>query len=610
MGLFQSTKSRLAAENAKRNSLDIQNQPAILTTTSKEALYMKVDGAYIVNDLLIVSGWRSTPLKIKLLTGGNELKFVEFKTSRGDVAAHLQQPDTLITGFYITAKIKPEQSPYVLIDDGDLKYQSLPLTCKNEIAEDELFSLPGSVIPLLLPRLNINEDQQQKLLAKCPVVNQTGQTASGFLEGANIFTHSKSVVIVGWAVHTPETIIWLEDDQGNTYPLEPQFRRYRKDVYDSMVGKFGHLSQNAAFIIKLDFETAPTQFKLKALSEQGIHQLHAINTNILPNDPVACARWLFAIETLPSEFHARTPKIDEPLLRPLIEERQANMDLLTPAIHHLGKAPSEPLVSIIIPLYGRIDFIEHQLMEFTKDEWLKANTEIIYVLDDPSLTAELTHQAEVLFRLYKLPFSWVGGDVNRGFSGANNLGARFAKGQYLNFLNSDAFPQKPNWLGTLIDSLSSNPNLGAIGPRLTFADGGIQHAGMEFIHKHELGIWINHHPNMGLDTLLDPNNELTVMPAITGACLVISRVDFDAIGHWDTGYLIGDFEDSDLCLKLRNIGKDIGYLPSVQLTHLERQSFKLLGKDDFRTKVVLFNALRHQQRWANLIEQPVEASHS
>jgi GT2 family glycosyltransferase len=93
-----------------------------------------------------------------------------------------------------------------------------------------------------------------------------------------------------------------------------------------------------------------------------------------------------------------------------------------------------------------------------------------------------------------------------------------------------------------------------------------------------------------------------VVPAITGACLLIRRTHFDLVEGWDTGYLIGDFEDSDLCLKIREAGLSIAYLPSVQLTHLERQSFKLFGDKNFRTKVTLFNAVRHQKRWRHFFQ--------
>ncbi|MBO9718169.1 MAG: hypothetical protein J7507_15545, partial [Pseudoxanthomonas sp.] len=62
------------------------------------------------------------------------------------------------------------------------------------------------------------------------------------------------------------------------------------------------------------------------------------------------------------------------------------------------------------------------------------------------------------------------------------------------------------------------------------------------------------------------------------------------------------FEDSDFCLKLRAEGLASAYLPEIELVHLERQSLTALGSQDFRSKVTLWNALRHQQRWRQLIE--------
>lgn len=335
--------------------------------------------------------------------------------------------------------------------------------------------------------------------------------------------------------------------------------------------------------------------------------LSTVTVGELSTDPVGAAKWLFAIQTSQADQAQRFGQVDMPVIEHLIKRKQSGWARLSDRVHCLGEAVSQPLISIIIPLYGRTDFVEHQLTEFACDEWLQAHAEIIYVIDDPALVESFTSQAQALHRLYKIPFTWVWGNSNRGFSGANNLGAKYARAPYLNFLNSDAFPQKPGWLRELVEVLQSQEEVGVVAPRLVFADGSIQHAGMEFQRRDELGIWINHHPFMGMDPALDPYDDLTALPAVTGACMVVRKADFDAVGQWDTGYLIGDFEDSDLCLKLRKAGLKAAYLPSVQLTHLERQSFKLIGQGDFRTKVVIYNAARHQGRWAELINPAVAA---
>ena len=62
------------------------------------------------------------------------------------------------------------------------------------------------------------------------------------------------------------------------------------------------------------------------------------------------------------------------------------------------------------------------------------------------------------------------------------------------------------------------------------------------------------------------------MPGVTGAALLVRRAAFLAVGGFSTDYIIGDFEDSDLCLALRAAGHEIGYEPAAELFHFERQS--------------------------------------
>ena len=170
------------------------------------------------------------------------------------------------------------------------------------------------------------------------------------------------------------------------------------------------------------------------------------------------------------------------------------------------------------------------------------------------------------------------------------------------FLNSDVFPQSPFWLKDLIDTLIEHPEIGAVGPRLLFSDGSIQHAGMQFLWNEKFKVWMIHHPYMGIDPIEIESKDITFVEAVTGACIAVRRVDLEQVNNFDSGYLAGDFEDSDLCLKLYSIGLKIAYMPTVQLTHLERQSFNSLGNGDFRFRVTMYNAMRHTMRWGPLID--------
>lgn len=459
----------------------------------------------------------------------------------------------------------------------------------------------GGIISLL-SKFSPFTPEWKALLGRAPIHSRKADRAHGFLEAACCISLTDDAVVVGWELHERDSLVWIEDDCGQFYSLDKAFRRYRRDVIEAVCGALlSHHDSRAGFVLHLPDVRKANHFQIKTLAEDGVCLLSEVGVTRLPGDAVKVAQWLSSIHIPVTELHERIPLVDGPILTALIKQRVASWEHLPVQVKQLGKSKVETRISVIVPLYGRSDFVEHQLIEFCADPGFAEHAELIYVLDDPGLVDSFKVQAEALHRLYRLPFRWVWGGANRGFSGANNLGAGLARGEYLLFLNSDVFPQQAGWLEALVDVLQQRPDIGAVGPRLVFADGGIQHAGMEFMRLDELGVWVNHHPWMGLDPSLDPHQSLAIVPAVTGACLAMRRGDFERIGGWDTGYLIGDFEDSDLCLKLRNAGLQIAYLPSVQLVHLERQSFKLLGQSEFRMGVTIYNAVRHQTRWGELI---------
>ncbi len=252
-----------------------------------------------------------------------------------------------------------------------------------------------------------------------------------------------------------------------------------------------------------------------------------------------------------------------------------------------------PKCSVVIPLYRNMEFLNAQVAAFAADSEFRSDAEVVYVLDSPWQAADVRQQLQGLNLLYGLPFTFVTMSRNGGYAAACNAGARSAHGPSLVMLNSDVIPAKPGWLGLLTSRLGAA--VGAAGPKLLFEDNSIQHAGLYFAQNH-FGHWLNHHFHKGMPRAFAPANVERRVPAVTGACLVIKRTLFDEVGGFTEDYVIGDYEDSDLCLKLRRAGQEILYVPSAELYHFERQSIRK-NEDYMRGTADRYNAWLHASRW-------------
>jgi GT2 family glycosyltransferase len=262
-----------------------------------------------------------------------------------------------------------------------------------------------------------------------------------------------------------------------------------------------------------------------------------------------------------------------------------------------GAVPDKAETSIVVPLYGRIDFLEHQLAQFVHDPELR-ESELIYVLDSPELAAALRTSAGQLFELYRVPFRVVVLAENGGYSVANNRGASVAGGRRLLLLNSDVLPAGPGWLGRMSAFYDGQDAIGALGPKLLFEDDTLQHAGIKFLRPPDGGAWENEHYFKGLHRDLPAANVTRRVPAVSGACLMIDRELFEELGGLRGMYVQGDYEDTDLCLRLRGRDRETWYLPEVELYHLEGQSYAL----ETRTAMSRYNVWLHTRLWDSEIE--------
>lgn len=274
--------------------------------------------------------------------------------------------------------------------------------------------------------------------------------------------------------------------------------------------------------------------------------------------------------------------------------------------YQFGQAVRKPTFSVIIPLYSNFDYIAAQVAHFAGDASM-AGVEIIYVLDAPAEETRIKEQLRTLSLLYRLPLKLLVLTHNGGYAVASNLGAKVARGDYLLLMNSDILPTENGWLQAMFDAYNDAENPGALAPLLLYEDDGIQHAGMYFSLNPEGEHYENLHYFKGYPRTHAEAKKSRRVPAVSAACLLIRRTVFEKAGRFTTDYVIGDFEDSDLCLKLSKLGYAHYYLADVALYHFERQSFsKAAAADSVRYRI---NAREHHRRWKSYIGDIMEAFH-
>ena len=280
-----------------------------------------------------------------------------------------------------------------------------------------------------------------------------------------------------------------------------------------------------------------------------------------------------------------------------LQERHKSQPI-EPDVLEFGTRGAPPDVSIVIPVFKRIDLLEHQFAHWITDRLEGA--ELVYVLDSPDIEASVKQAAVELFDLYRIPFRMALLPRHLGFSLAVNTGASLARGRLLLLLNSDVFPARAGWLQRMTSVYDATPRIGALGPKLLYEDDTLQHAGLYFERPPGCAVWMNKHYFKGFDRNLPAANIARRVPAVTGACMMIGRELFLSHGGLSASYVSGDYEDSDLCLRLLAAGYDNWYLPGVELYHLEGQSYDW---DSTRRNRAFYNAWLHDHLWHDVIQQ-------
>lgn len=257
---------------------------------------------------------------------------------------------------------------------------------------------------------------------------------------------------------------------------------------------------------------------------------------------------------------------------------------------------SDKLVSIIIPTkngYKDVQRCVSSIIEKTTYQ----NYEII--MADNGSTDPKMHELYSEFE-QQLPgrFFVESIDIPFNFSTINNRAAKKAHGEYLLFLNNDTEVITENWL-TLMVSFAQQERIGCVGAKLLYPNNTVQHAGVIL----GLGGVAGHghygypHGDLGYFGRLAINVNYS---AVTAACLLMKKADFDAVGGFEEAFTVA-FNDVDLCLKVQALGRDNVWLHEAELYHFESQT---RGYDDKGKKKKRFEQekVMMEEKWGPLIE--------
>lgn len=235
---------------------------------------------------------------------------------------------------------------------------------------------------------------------------------------------------------------------------------------------------------------------------------------------------------------------------------------------------SRPPCSIIIPTRDRADLLAACLGGlFEHTAWPHE----VIVVDNGSVEPETF----ALFETYAAKgLKVVRADMPFNFSILCNLGADAAAHDYLLFLNNDVVLHRSDWLERMM-AFAVLPESGAVGARLLYGDGRLQHGGIV------LGLTqICGHPWRGLPRAAQDREprlrRSSLRCAVTAACLCVSRRKFEAVGGFDVERFPVTLNDVDLCLKLQAAGGFNIYCAAAEAYHLEGES---RGADEDAVKV-------------------------
>lgn len=236
--------------------------------------------------------------------------------------------------------------------------------------------------------------------------------------------------------------------------------------------------------------------------------------------------------------------------------------------HVVRSLDESSLISIVIPTRGSQGFTWGQrrvmVVEAVRsvvERSSYSNVEFVIVYDSGTPAGVLDELADIAGASLTL-VEW---SAPFNFSAKCNLGAAHANGDLVLFLNDDTEVIASDWLEVMSGFLRE-PDVGAVGAHLLFEDGRLQHGGHVYLNN------MPGHLMFGQDPLSDKNRMALHLDrevaGVTAACLMMRMDVFAEVGGFSVEFP-NNYNDVDLCLKVRELGYRIVVSPRARLYHFE-----------------------------------------
>ncbi len=242
-----------------------------------------------------------------------------------------------------------------------------------------------------------------------------------------------------------------------------------------------------------------------------------------------------------------------------------------------------PDVSIVIPAYAHLHETFRCLCAVL---WRTGSLSYEVILADDKPDAAIVPMLAQFTRLRTRI-----NHTNLGFLRNCNEAARIARGRHLLFLNNDT-EVGADWLAPMLRIADRGPAVGMVGCKLLNADGTIQEAGGIFRNDG----WGEPY-GRGDDATHGEYNFVRDVDCVTGACFLVPRQHWLAVGGFDDGYAPAFYEEFDLAVALQEAGLRVVYQPASEVTHHGSASYGT----EMRDRQSSINHRRFRRKWARYL---------